>query len=54
MGKVIVTGIEAFPLRLPFKPSTRSAVSAWGPKGLNEADSLLGNASTDDGREGWA
>jgi len=29
---MIITGIEAFPLRIPVKPGTRSAASAW-PEG---------------------
>ncbi len=50
---MIITGIEAFPLRIPFKPGTKSAASAWGPKGLNVVDSLLVKVTTDQGLEGW-
>jgi L-alanine-DL-glutamate epimerase-like enolase superfamily enzyme len=34
---MIITGIETFPLRIPFKPGNRSAASAWGPKGAVDA-----------------
>ena len=47
-----IVSIEALPLRIPFKPGTRSAASAWGPKGLNAVDSLLVKVTTDDGLEG--
>jgi L-alanine-DL-glutamate epimerase-like enolase superfamily enzyme len=50
---VIITGIETFPLRIPFKPGSRSAASAWGPKDLPVADSLLVKVTTDQGWEGW-
>jgi hypothetical protein len=32
---------RTFPLRIPFKPDTRAAASAWGDKDLQVADSLL-------------
>ena len=32
---MITARIEAFPLRIPFKPGAKSAASAWGPKHLN-------------------
>jgi L-alanine-DL-glutamate epimerase-like enolase superfamily enzyme len=51
---VIITSIETFPLRIPFKPGNRSAAdSGWGPKGLNAVDSLLVRVTTDQGLEGW-
>ena len=50
---MIITGIETFPLRIPFKPGNRSAASAWGPKGLDAVDSLLVKVTTDQGLEGW-
>lgn len=48
-----IASIEALPLRIPFKPGTRSAASAWDPKGLNAVDSLLVKVTTDHGLEGW-
>jgi L-alanine-DL-glutamate epimerase-like enolase superfamily enzyme len=50
---VIIAGVETFPLRIPFKPVTRSAASAWGPAGLHAVDSLLVKVTTDKGLEGW-
>jgi L-alanine-DL-glutamate epimerase-like enolase superfamily enzyme len=50
---MIIAKIETFPLRIPFKPDTRAAVSAWGGKGLPVADSLFLRVSTDQGLEGW-
>ena len=50
---MIITTIETFPLRIPFKPDTRAAASAWGDKGLQVADSLLVKVTTDQGLEGW-
>jgi L-alanine-DL-glutamate epimerase-like enolase superfamily enzyme len=50
---MIIAKIETFPLRIPFKPDTRSAASAWGDKGLAAADSLLVKVTTDQGLEGW-
>jgi L-alanine-DL-glutamate epimerase-like enolase superfamily enzyme len=50
---MIITGIEAFPVRIPFKPGAKPAASAWGPKGLNVVDSLLVKVTTDQGLEGW-
>jgi L-alanine-DL-glutamate epimerase-like enolase superfamily enzyme len=50
---MIITRVEAFPLRIPFKPGNRSAASAWGPKGLHAVDSLLVKVTTDQGLEGW-
>lgn len=50
---MIITRIETFPLRIPFKPGNRSAASAWGPKGLHAVDSLLVRVATDQGLEGW-
>jgi hypothetical protein len=35
---MIIASIEAVPLRIPFKPGTQSATSAWGPKGLASED----------------
>ncbi len=48
-----IAKIETFPLRIPFKPNTRAAASAWGDKGLPVADSLLVKVTTDQGLEGW-
>lgn len=50
---MIIAKIETFPLRIPFKPDTRAAASAWGDKGLQVADSLLVKVTTDQGLEGW-
>ena len=50
---MIIAKIETFPLRIPFKPETRAAASAWGDKGLPVADSLLVKVTTDQGVEGW-
>jgi L-alanine-DL-glutamate epimerase-like enolase superfamily enzyme len=48
-----IAKIETFPLRIPFKPGTRAAASAWGDKGLMVAGSLLVKVTTDKGLEGW-
>ena len=50
---MIISGIETFPLRIPFNPGNKSAASAWGPKGLHAVDSLLVRVTTDSGLEGW-
>jgi len=50
---MIIARIQTFPLRIPFKPGTRSAPSAWGPKDLPAVDSLLVKVTTDQGWEGW-
>ncbi len=50
---MIIAKIETFPLRIPFKPGTRAAASAWGGEGLPAADSLLVKVTTDQGLEGW-
>ena len=50
---MIITGIESIPLRIPFKPGTRSASSAWGDGNLPAADSLLVKVTTDQGLVGW-
>jgi L-alanine-DL-glutamate epimerase-like enolase superfamily enzyme len=50
---MIITAVEALPLRIPFKAATRSAAAVWGPRGLNVVDSLLVKVTTDDGLEGW-
>jgi len=49
---MIITSIETFSLRIPFKPCNRSETSAWGPKGLRAVDSLLAKVTTDQGLEG--
>lgn len=38
---MIIAKIETFPLRIPFKPGTHAAASAWGGEGLMVADPLL-------------
>jgi L-alanine-DL-glutamate epimerase-like enolase superfamily enzyme len=50
---MLITGSQAFPLRIPFRPGARSAVSAWGPKDLAAVDSLLVKVATAQGLEGW-
>src|SRR5271166_58857 len=50
---MIITGIECFPLRIPFRRGTRSDASAWGDKDLPIAESLLVKVTTDQGLEGW-
>ena len=50
---MIIAKIETFPLRIPFKPNTQAAASAWGDKDLPVADSLLVRVTTDQGLEGW-
>lgn len=50
---MIITGVESIPLRIPFKPGTRSASSAWGDGNLPAADSLLVKVTTDQGLIGW-
>ena len=51
--KIIIAGIETFPLRIPFKAGSKSDSSAWGDKDLPAADSLLVKVTTDKGLEGW-
>jgi L-alanine-DL-glutamate epimerase-like enolase superfamily enzyme len=46
---MIITSIETFPLRIPFRPGNSSAVSAWGPKDQHAVDSLLVRVTTDQG-----
>ena len=50
---MIIAKIQTFPLRIPFKPETRAAASAWGDKGMPVADSLVVKVTTDQGVEGW-
>jgi L-alanine-DL-glutamate epimerase-like enolase superfamily enzyme len=50
---MIIAKIDTFPLRIPFKPVTQAAASAWGDKDLPVADSLLVRVTTDQGLEGW-
>jgi len=50
---MIITAIETFALRIPFKPGTRSDDAAWGDKDLPAADSLLVKVTTDQGLAGW-
>ena len=53
MPKMIITSIETFPLRIPFKAASKSDASAWGDSNLPAADSLLVKVTTDKGLEGW-
>ena len=50
---MIIAGIEAIPLRIPFKAGTKSDASAWGDSNLPAADSLLVKVTTDQGLTGW-
>jgi L-alanine-DL-glutamate epimerase-like enolase superfamily enzyme len=50
---MIIERIETFPLRIPFKPGSRSDAAVWGGKNLAAADSLLVKVTTDQGIEGW-
>ena len=50
---MIIANIETLPLRIPFRPGTQAAASAWGDEGLPAADSLLVRVTTDQGLEGW-
>jgi L-alanine-DL-glutamate epimerase-like enolase superfamily enzyme len=50
---MIISGIETFPLRIPFNPGSKSAASAWGPKDLHAVDFLLVRVTTDSALVGW-
>jgi L-alanine-DL-glutamate epimerase-like enolase superfamily enzyme len=50
---MIIAKIETFPLRIPFKPGSRSDAAPWGDKDLPAAGSLLVKVTTDLGLEGW-
>ena len=50
---MIIAGIEAIPLRIPFKAGAKSDASAWGDSNLPAADSLLVKVTTDQGLVGW-
>jgi L-alanine-DL-glutamate epimerase-like enolase superfamily enzyme len=50
---MIITDIETVPLRIPFKPGTKSDASAWGDSNLPAADALLVKVTTDQGLVGW-
>src|SRR5258707_15009995 len=50
---MIIAGIEAIPLRIPFKTGAKSDASAWGDSNLPAADSLLVKVTTDQGLVGW-
>src|SRR5258708_14996384 len=50
---MIIAGIEAIPLRIPFKARTKSDASAWGDSNLPATDSLLVKVTTDQGLVGW-
>ncbi len=50
---MIISAIQTFPLRIPFKPGHVAAASVWGPKDLAAVDSLLVKVTTDEGLEGW-
>ena len=50
---MIIANIEALPLRIPFKPGSKSDAAAWGDKNLPAADSLLVKVTTQEGIVGW-
>jgi L-alanine-DL-glutamate epimerase-like enolase superfamily enzyme len=50
---MIITGIETFPLRIPFKPGRASPAAGWSPADVPAACSLLVKVTTDEGWEGW-
>ena len=51
--KTIITGIEAFPVCVPYKTGRKSDASAWGDRELPAANSLLVKVTPDSGLEGW-
>jgi L-alanine-DL-glutamate epimerase-like enolase superfamily enzyme len=51
--KMTITGIEAVPLRVPFKAGSKPKASAWVDRNFPAADSLLVKVRTDRGLEGW-
>src|ERR1700709_952462 len=51
--KMIITGVETVPLRIPFRAGSKSGASAWGDSNLPAADSLLVMVTTDEGLVGW-
>src|SRR5258706_15137606 len=50
---MIIGGIEAIPLRIPFEAGAKSDASAWGDSNLPATDSLLVKVTTDQGLVGW-
>ena len=50
---MIITSVEPFALRIPFKVGNKSDASAWGDSNLPAADSLLVKVTTDQGLVGW-
>jgi L-alanine-DL-glutamate epimerase-like enolase superfamily enzyme len=50
---MIIAGIEAIPLRIPFRAGIKSDASAWGDSDLPAADSLVVKVTTDQGLVGW-
>src|SRR5258708_16534829 len=50
---MIIAGIEAIPLRIPFKTGAKSDASAWGDSDLPAADSLWFKVTSDQGFIGW-
>src|SRR5260370_5497022 len=50
---MIIAGIGAIPLRIPFKAGAESDASAWGDSNSPAADSLLVKVTTDQGLVGW-
>jgi L-alanine-DL-glutamate epimerase-like enolase superfamily enzyme len=50
---MIITAVETFPLRIPFRAGNKSDAPAWGGGNLPAADSLLVKVTTDQGLVGW-
>jgi L-alanine-DL-glutamate epimerase-like enolase superfamily enzyme len=50
---MLITAIETFPLRIPFRPGQSSPASERGPAGRPAVDSLLVKVTTDRGHQGW-
>lgn len=50
---MLITGVETFSLRIPFKPGQASAASGRDPGDPPAVDSLLVKVTTDQGYEGW-
>lgn len=50
---MLISKIEALPVRIPVKPGIGSDDSVWGDKNLPAVDSLLIRVMTDQGLDGW-
>jgi len=52
--KMIIAGIEAIPLRIPFKTGAKSDASAWGDSNLRLRTRCSSRSPTDQGLSGGA